>query len=104
LVRVPILLAAIAIAVLSSAACIWAAKIQLGQSRNEVRPNPFLLWIFLPAGVIVTVSLWWSILVATEHLLFTYQLLIGFCLLLATMYFLRLVGSAFPGNDTSTND
>ena len=101
LVRIPILPAAIAVAILGSATCIWAGKMQLGRTRNEVRPNPFLLWTFLPAGALVMLSLWWSILISAEYLLFIYQLSIGFNLILATTYFIRLVASAFPANDSS---
>ena len=101
LVGIPLLHAAIAVAILASATIMWAGKMQLGRSRNEVRPNPFLLWTFLPAGVLVMLSLWWSILISTEYLLLTYQLAIGFNLLLATTYFIRLVASAFPANDGS---
>ncbi len=101
LVGIPMLPAAIAVAILGTATCIWAGKMQLGGSGNEVRYSPFLLWTFLPAGALVSLSLWWSILFSTEHLLFIYQLSIGFNLLLATTYFIRLVASAFPANDGS---
>ncbi len=104
LVGIPILPAAIGIAALTSAVIIWAGKNSFGRSRHEIRPNPALVWTVLPMAVMVNLYLWWSILTLAEQLLFVYQLQIGVQLLIATLYFVRLVGSAFGTKDMSGND
>ena len=104
LVGIPILPAAVGIAALMLAGNIWAGKNSFGRSRCEIQPNPALVWAFFPMSVMVNLYLWWSIFTSAEQLLFAYQLQIGFQLLLGTVYFVRLVSSAFGTKDTSGND
>ncbi len=104
LVGVPILPAAISIAALSSAGHIWAGKILLGRSKQQIQFHPVLLWTFLPIGVIATLPPWWVILTLSEQLLVIYQLLIGYYMLTATTYFGQVVGSAFGSKDTPGKD
>jgi hypothetical protein len=104
LVGIPILPAAVGIAALVSAVNIWVGKTLFGRSRQELRANPALVWTFFPMAVMVNLYLWWSIFVLAEQLLYVYQLQIGFLLLISTVYFIRLVGSAFGTKDTSGND
>jgi hypothetical protein len=104
LVGIPILPAAVGMAALLSAAIIWAGKNSFGRSRHEIQPNPALVWTFFPMGIMANLYLWWSIFTLAEQLLLAYQLQIGFQLLVATTYFVRLVGSAFGAKETSGND
>jgi hypothetical protein len=104
LVGIPILPAAFGTAASISAAIIWAGKNSFGRSRHEVQPNPALIWTFFPMAIMANLYLWWSIFALAEQLLFAYQLQIGFLLLIATTYFVRLVSSAFGAKETSGND
>ena len=52
----------------------------------------------------VNLYMWWSIFTLAEQLLFAYQLQIGAGLLIATLFFIRLVGSAFDTKGKSGND
>ena len=104
LVGIPILPAAIGIAALVLAGNIWAGKGVMGRSRQEIQPNPAITWTMFPMAVIVNLYLWWSILTLAEQLLFAYLLQIGFQLLIGTVYFIRLVSSAFGTTNMSGND
>ncbi len=104
LVGAPMLPAAVANAAINVAINIWAAKSLFGRSRQEIQANPVLTWTFFPIAILVNLHLWWSILVLAEQLLFAYQLQIGANLVIATLYFVRLVGSAFGTKDTLGND
>jgi hypothetical protein len=104
LVGIPILPAAIGVAALVLAGNTWAGKGVFGRSRQEIRPNLAITWTMFPMAVMVNLYLWWSILTLAEQLLFAYQLQIGFQLLIATMYFVRLVSSAFVTKDVSGSD
>lgn len=104
LVGTPILPAAVIIAALNSVAIIWAATNSFGRSKKEIQPHPVLLSIFFPIATLVNLYLWWSILTLSERILFAYQLQVGALLTLATVYFVRLVSSAFGTNDTLNRD
>jgi len=104
LVGIPMLPAAAGIAASASAAIIWAGQNSFGRSRHEIKPNPALVWTFFPMAIMANLYLWWSIFALAERLLFAYQLQIGFLLLIATTYFVRLVSSAFGAKETSGND
>ncbi len=50
-----------------------------------------------------TLALWFSIFALPEQLLFIYMLAIGCNLLLAVLYFIRLVTSVFGTNEVSSD-
>lgn len=104
LIGIPMLPAAIVIAALNAAAVVWAGVMSFGPARKEIQPHPVLVSIFFPIAVVVNSYLWWSIVASTERLLFAYQLQVGTLLLLATVYFVRLVSSAFGNEDSSGKD
>lgn len=104
LVGIALLPAAVAVAALYTAANIWVGKTLLDRSRHEIQANPALVWTFYPFGIMMNLYLWVAVFVLPEQLFFVYQLQIGFLLLLATVYFVRLVGSAFGAEDKSEND
>jgi hypothetical protein len=104
LIGIPILLAGVAMAAFNSAAIIWAGAMSFGRSKKEIQPHPVLVSIFFPIAILVNLHLWWSILVLAERLFFAYQLQVGALLLLATVYFVRLVSSAFDTKDTFGSD
>lgn len=104
LIGVPILAAAVIIAALNSAAVVWAGIMSFGRSRKEIRPHPVLLVIFFPISILVNLYLWWSIFESAERVKFAYQLQVGTLLLLATVYFIRLVNSAFGTKETFDKD
>jgi len=101
LVGVPILLAAIGIAVSMSVNTVWTGRTILGISGATAKTSKLLNWTIFPVYVISTLALWWSIFSTTEEILFFYQLSIGMNLLVATVSFVRLVRSAFVTIDTS---
>jgi hypothetical protein len=104
LIGIPILPAGVAIAAFNSAAIIWAGAMSFGRSKKEIQPHPVLVWIFFPFTILVNLHLWWSIFALAERLFFAYQLQVGALLLLATVYFVRLVSSAFDAKDTVGTD
>ena len=104
IIGIPILAAAVVIAALNSAAIIWAGALSFGRSRKEVQPHPVLVLIFFPIAILVNLYLWWSTITLAKQLLFAYQLQVGVLLLLATVYFVRLVSSAFGTKNTFGED
>ena len=104
LVGIPMLPAAVVLAALNSAAVIWAGAMSFGRSRKEIQPHPVLVSIFFPIAILVNLYLWLSIFALAEQLLIAYQLQVGVLLLLATVYFVRLVSSAFDTKNTSGKD
>ena len=103
LVGIPILLAAVSIAALCSAVIIWGAR-SFGRSGREMQLSQAIVWTSFPMAVMVNLYMWWSIFTSAEQLLFAYQLQIGAGLLIATLFFIRLVGSAFDTKGKSDND
>jgi hypothetical protein len=103
LVGVPILLGAFAMAALMSAACMSVLRTLFGASAPKFRISPLLTWTFLPVYMSSTLALWFSIFALPEQLLFIYKLAIGCNLLLAVVYFIRLVTSTFGTNEVSSD-
>ena len=95
LVGVPVLLGAIAIAALMSVVCMSVLRMLFGADAPTFRISQFLTWTTLPVYMMSTLALWISIFALPEQLLFIYKLAIGCNLILAVLYFIRLVTSTF---------
>jgi hypothetical protein len=104
LVGIPILLATIGMAVSMTTLTVWTSRNCFGWSQQKVRASMALILIFFPAGIVLTLLLWWSIFTLAEQLLFIYELSIGSFLLLATVSFVRLVRSVFVAEDMSSKN
>jgi len=104
LVGIPVLPAAVALAALSSVAITWVGMTLLDRSSQKIQANPIITWTFSTFGVLMTLYLWLSIFVLPDQIHHAYQQQIGFLLLLATVYFIRLVSSAFATKHRSENE
>jgi len=94
LIGIPVRPAAAITAALVLAGIIWAGMNSFGPARKDIRPNLVLVLVFFPISVLVNLYLWYAIIVLTEQILLAIQLQVGVLLLLATVYFVRLVSSA----------
>jgi hypothetical protein len=103
LVGVPVSLSAIAIATLMSVACVSVLRTLFGANAPTIRISKFLTWTTLPVYMLSTLALWFSIFALPEQLLLIYKLAIGCNLVLAVLYFIRLVTSTFGTNEVSSD-
>jgi hypothetical protein len=103
LVGIPISLGAIAMAASMSMACVWAGMRAFGISMATVKTSTLLNWIFFPMYVMSTLSLWLSLFVLSEQALLIYKLAIGCNLLIAVVFFIRLVISFFGTQEVSSD-
>jgi hypothetical protein len=103
LVGVPVSLGATVMAALMSATFMSVLMTLFRADTPTIRVSPFLTWTTLPVYMISTLALWFSIFALPEQLLFIYKLAIGCNLLLAVLYFIRLVTSAFGTNEMSSD-
>jgi len=103
LVGISISFGAIAMAALMSMGIVWAGMRVLGVSVSLVKTNPVLNWIFFPMYLISTSSLWLSLFVLSEQALLIYKLAIGCNLLVAVIFFIRLVISSFGSEEVSSD-
>ena len=95
LVGIPISFGAIAMAALMSMGSVWAGMRILRKSVPPVKTSPLLNWIFFPMYLMSTLSLWMSLFVLSEQALLIYKLAIGCNLLVAVVFFIRLIISFF---------
>jgi hypothetical protein len=70
---------------------------------SPVNTNPLLNWIFFPMYLMATLALWLSLLIFSERVLFIYKLAIGCNLLVAVVFFIRLVISFFDTEGVSSD-
>jgi hypothetical protein len=103
LVGIPISFGAIAMAVLMSMGSIWAGMRIFGKSEPPVKTSPLLNWIFFPMYLMATLALWLSLFILSERVLFIYKLAIGCNLLVAVVFFIRLVISFFDTEEVSSD-
>jgi hypothetical protein len=103
LVGIPISFGAIAMAVLMSIGSVWAGLRIFGRSALAVKTSPLLNWIFFPMYLMSTLSLWLSLFVLSEQALLIYRLAIGCNLLVAVVFFIRLVISFFDTEEVSSD-
>jgi len=103
LVGISISFGAIAMAALMSMGSVWAIMRIFGWSVSQVKTNPLLNWIFFPMYLISTSSLWLSLFVLSEQALLIYKLAIGCNLLVAVIFFIRLVISFFGSEEVSSD-
>jgi hypothetical protein len=103
LVGIPISLGAIAMAASMSMACVWAGMRAFGISMATVKTSTLLNWIFFPMYVMSTLSLWLSLFVLSEQALLIYKLAIACNLLIAVVFFIRLVISFFGTQEVSSD-
>lgn len=95
LIGVPILFAAVALAISATLLFVWGRAYWWSGARRRVSLNPILVWLFFPTGILLLLLMWWAIFTQSQHLQHVYQLAIGFFLLTATTAFVRLVRSVF---------
>ena len=103
LVGIPISFGVIAMASLMSMGCVWAGMRIFGRSVPQVKTSPLLNWIFFPMYLMSTLSLWLSLFVLSEQALLIYKLAIGCNLLVAVVFFIRLVISFFGTEEVSSD-
>jgi len=103
LIGISIFFGAIAMATLMSMGSVWAGMRIFGWSVSPVKTNLLLNWIFFPMYVMSTSSLWLSLSVLSEQALLIYKLAIGCNLLVAVVFFIRLVISFFGSEETSSD-
>ena len=103
LVGISITFGAITMAALMSMGIVWAGMKILGWSVSLVKTNPLLNWMFFPVYLMSTLSLWLSLFVLSEHALLIYKLAIGCNLLVAVIFFIRLIISFFDSEEVSSD-
>ena len=103
LVGVSVSISAIAMATLMSMGSVWAGMRIFGRSVPLVKTSPLLNWIFFPMYLISTSSLWLSLFILSEQALLIYKLAIGCNLLVAVIFYIRLVISFFGSDEVSSD-
>lgn len=103
LVGISISFSAIAMAALMSMGSAWAGMRIFHRSVPPVKTSPLLNWIFFPMYLISTSSLWLSLFVLSEQALLIYKLAIGCNLLVAVIFYIRLVISFFGSDEVSSD-
>ena len=103
LVGIPISFGAIVMAALMSMGSVWAGMRIFGKSVSPVQTSPLLNSIFFPMYLMSTLALWLSLFVLSEQVLFIYKLAIGCNLLVAVVFFIRLVISFFDTEEVSSD-
>ena len=90
-------------AVLMSMGSVWAGVRIFSKSAPPVQTSPLLNSIFFPMYLMSTLALWLSLFVLSEQVLFIYKLAIGCNLLVAVVFFIRLVISFFDTEEVSSD-
>jgi len=86
-------------AALMSIGSVWAGLRIFGRTVSPVKTSTLLNWMFFPMYLISTSSLWLSLFVLSEQALLIYKLAIGCNLLVAVIFFIRLVISFFGSEE-----
>jgi len=103
LLGISISFSAIVMAALMSMGSVWAGMRIFGRFVPLVKTSPLLNWIFFPMYLISTLSLWLSLFVLSEQALLIYKLAIGCNLLVAVIFYIRLVISFFGSDEVSSD-
>ena len=102
LVGIPLPASVILLALAMSFLGVFVGRASFGRQASSIRPSPVLLWTFYPTLLLLTIALWLSPLLMPESNFVVFRFAIGFNLLLAVVYFVRLILSV-PIEETSAS-
>jgi hypothetical protein len=101
LVGIPLTASIFVLALVMSFTSVWAGKAIFGRQASSIQINPILYWTFMPPFVLLALALWLSPLLTPEWNFAVFKFAIGGNLLMAVVYFVRLILSVTT-EETST--
>ena len=91
LVGIPLPASVLVLALAMSFLGAWVGRASFGRRARSRQVNPILIWTLFPPFVLLTIALWLSPLFTPESNFAVFKFAIGWNLLLAVVYFIRLV-------------
>jgi hypothetical protein len=91
LVGIPLTVSVLVLALAMSYLSVWSGRVAFGRQASSFQPNLILVWALWPPFVLLTLALWLSPLLTPESNFAVFKFAIGGNLLLAVVYFVRLI-------------
>ena len=101
LVGIPLPASVFLLALAMSFLSVWSGRATFGRQASSFQPHLILSWTLWPPFVLLTLALWLSPLLTPESNFAVFRFAIGGNLLLAVVYFVRLILSVTT-EETST--